>query len=219
MHGLKLCIRRVVHSIINLYVMDELRDLMTSLHAKLDLRRLTDSHADSLKAVGTSFSGVTLCGRSVELVVHTSFDASGVFTSAQAGDILLVMVDPRITDTIACQGIASTVSSIKGMLTVGNLGIAVSLTDIPSIVRMIDRVVSENCELGVVDRMEIYRVPEVFQELAFAILHEHEERKAWIALTAHMRSTLLTSRDMLDTFFTSARLQACYKDREVQNNP
>lgn len=182
--------------------------LVSALHMKLDQQRLAVRHADTLKILGTPFSGVPLCGRSVELVVHCPFDSSGVLKGSQDGDIVVVIVDEGLTDAITRRGTASSIFSIEGIIAVGTMGVAVGVTDIAGVVELLDRIVCDNGGCCASDRMELYRIPLVLQPMALAILNGYDQKAAWVALTPSIRCVLWAERNMPDTFFTSERLQA-----------
>lgn len=60
--------------------LDSLGDQITAVQAEQALQRRGLCHADSLRPLGTPFSGYNLLGVEVALTLHTPFDESGDFT-------------------------------------------------------------------------------------------------------------------------------------------
>lgn len=71
---------------------------LDSLGAELDKQKRVVQHSDSLRPLGTPFSGLNLCGVEVGLTLHNTFSADGAFDSSNAPVCVFVGTALKLED-------------------------------------------------------------------------------------------------------------------------
>lgn len=183
--------------------LDTLGDQISAVQAEQALQRRGLCHADSLRPLGTPFSGFNLCGAEVTLRVHTKFDVDGVFADDPEHVFIGTLNWGRnkdlTTEVLRCYRMGVHPS----VLAWGNSGIIARCPNIKEARRIVTKITNSLRDWKTIRDLEIHWVAPQLIALAIACVEKDREhvQTAWGQMDASLQEQILE-----ETFFTRERL-------------